>query len=110
METSSQMETPAVFRSGRGKNLQLVSERTTPSSSEVARAAAKEAELAAAMATVSTAFAILGSRALVILSALGAFALFGWASYDPTGWRFAAACSFTVLVFGPALWIDRRGA
>lgn len=58
---------------------------------------------------VNAAFAILGSRALVILAASGAFTLFGWAAWEPSGWRLAAACLFTVFVFAPALWIDRRG-
>jgi hypothetical protein len=71
--------------------------------------ASKEAQLSAALATVRTAFAILGSRALVILAAAGAFALFGWTAIEPNGWRLAAACLFTLFVFGPALWIDRRG-
>lgn len=115
------LETPAVFRSNRGRNLQLVGERTgqamppQSSTSEAARvaqiqakAAAKEAEFAAALSTVKVAFAILGSRALVILAALGAFALFGWAAWQPDGWRFASAIAFTLFVFAPALWIDRR--
>lgn len=59
---------------------------------------------------MNVAFAILGSRALVILAACGAFTLFGWAAYEPTGWRFAVACAFTLFVFGPALFIDRRGS
>jgi ABC-type enterochelin transport system substrate-binding protein len=71
--------------------------------------ASKEKSLEAALATVNTAFAILGSRALVILAACGAFTLFGWAAFEPSGWRFATACAFTLFVFGPALWIDRRG-
>lgn len=71
--------------------------------------ARKEASVEAALATVMAAFSILGSRALVILAALGSAALFGWTAFDPTGWRFATACAFTVLVFAPALFIDRRG-
>lgn len=71
---------------------------------------AKGAELTAAIATVHAAFAILGSRALVILAALGSFTLFGWSALDPNGWRLAAACLFTVCVFGPALYIDRRSS
>jgi hypothetical protein len=70
---------------------------------------AKAAELAAAAGTVRAAFGILGSRALVVLASLGAFTLFAWAAYEPSGWRFAAACAFTLCVFAPALWIDRRG-
>lgn len=115
MADSSEKTTqaPAVFRSGR--NLQVVGERmeaTQPQSprdaAREAALAAKEQELKAAMAVVRTAFAILGSRALVILAALGSFVAFGWASWEPSGWRVAAAVLFTVLVFLPALWIDRR--
>lgn len=111
METSSTLETPAVFR--RGRNLQLVGERTeqTPQSpNDAARTAAvakKEAELAAALATVRTAFAILGSRALVILSACGAVASFAAALYWPDGLRLTAACLYTVLVFLPSLYASR---
>lgn len=121
METSSEqsLEQPAVFRPRR--NIQLVGERTAPPEipqtpppdALAARAAAlarKEASVAALLGTVNAAFGILGSRALVILSATGAFALFGWSAADPSGWRFAAACAFTLLVFAPALWIDRRGS
>lgn len=59
---------------------------------------------------MNVAFAILGSRALVILAACGAFTLFGWSAYEPTGWRFAVSCAFTLLVFAPALFVDRRGS
>lgn len=93
--------------------MQLVRERTEEMASPSSRSIeldAREASLEAALATVNTAFAILGSRALVILSACGAFTLFGWAAYEPTGWRFAVACAFTLFVFGPALFIDRRGS
>lgn len=108
-------EQPAVFR--RNRNIQLVSERTGPTLPDASLAlaareaalASKQASLEAALATVTAAFAILGSRALVILASLGAFALFGWTALEPSGWRFAAACAFTLMVFGPALFIDRRG-
>lgn len=96
----------------KGRNLSLVSERTAPTEPDAAAReaalAAKEADLKAALATVHTAFAILGSRALVILSAMGASAAFGWALLNPGGWQLAGACLFTCLVFLPALWVDSR--
>lgn len=116
METSSgtmNLDLPPGMR--RGRNLQVVSERTEQppqTRNDAARAAAlaaKEADLAAALAVVRTAFGILGSRALVILSAIGSAGGFGWAAYKADGWALAAAISFTVMVFLPALWIDRRG-
>lgn len=110
MESSSPT-TPGI-RNLRGKNLQVVSERTAASlppdvAAREAALAAKESDLQTALATVSTAFRILGSRALVILTALGAAAAFGWALLYPEGWRLAAACLFTAMVFWPALWADR---
>jgi ABC-type enterochelin transport system substrate-binding protein len=71
--------------------------------------ARKEQSIEAALATVNAAFGILGSRALVILAAAGAFSMFGWAAYTSSGWTMGAAIAFTALVFMPALWIDRRG-
>lgn len=111
METSSTLETPAVFRRNRGKNLQLVGERTAePTPDVAARAAAleaKEKELQAALATVKAAFAILGSRALVMAALAASIGAFGWALYEPSGLRLAAACLFTAMGFLPALWVDR---
>ena len=109
METSStQTEIPAVFRKGR--NLTLVSERTTPTSPSTPdpAIAKKEAELAAALATVKTAFAILGSRALVILTATCAAAAYGWALYNADIAHIAAASLFTAFVFWPALYASRN--
>jgi hypothetical protein len=88
------------------------SSTSTPDAGLAAREAAlasKETELRAAAATINAAFAILGSRALVILAALGSFAAFGWAAYKADGWALASAICLTVMVFLPALWIDRRG-
>ena len=113
MEASSETN-PAVFRSNRGKNLQLVGERTEaapPSPEHAARQAsleAKEAQLQAALATVKTAFAILGSRALVVMTGAGALAAFGWALYVPATLTVTAACLYSLLVFLPSLWVDRR--
>jgi len=110
MSETTNMEQPAVFRSNRGRNLQVVSERPATPPTDAAREAAlaaKEAELKAALATVRAAFAILGSRALVILAALAAACAFGWALADPAGWRVAAAGLWTAMVFWPALWLDR---
>ena len=70
------------------------------------RIAAKEAELAAAMGAVKVLAAILGSRALVVLTSLGASAAFGWALYSPSGLALAGACLFTILVYLPALYAD----
>lgn len=117
--TQQNLETPAMFRR-RPRNIALVSERTVaerPTLPDAGLALAareealarKEASLAALAAPVNAAFGILGSRALVILGALGAFALFGWSAAEPSGWRLGAAAAFTLFVFLPALWIDRRG-
>jgi hypothetical protein len=128
METSSpqatqqqDLESPAIFR--RGRNVRLVSERTqeqipslaSTSAADAAVLAArakalarKEESLQAAIASLHVAFAILGSRALVILSALGSAGLFGWAATQPDGWRLTAAICFTLFVFLPSLYIDRR--
>lgn len=120
METSSpNMDLPPGMR--RGRNLQVVSERTeqtqtsTPSSPSEAdyRAAAqalrqKEAELAGAIAAVKAAFAILGTRALVILSSLGSAAGFGWAIYSSSGMALLGAAAYTCLVFLPALYASSK--
>ena len=91
----------------RGRNLTLVSERTaTPPQPDAASLAAKEADLQAALATIKAAFAILGSRALVILTALGAAAAFGWAVYSANGWALGSACAYSVLIFLPSLYAD----
>jgi hypothetical protein len=99
-----------VFR--RGRNLQLVAERTAaPTPDVAARAAAleaKEADLQAALATIRTAFAILGSRALVMTALLATIGAFGWALWDPSGLRLAAACLLAAMGFLPALWADFR--
>lgn len=114
METSSttNLDQPAVFRNRRGSNLQLVAEReTAPIPDVAARAAAldaKETELKAALATVRTCFAILGARALVMISLLATVGAFAWALYEPTGLRLAAACLFAGMGFLPALWADWR--
>lgn len=115
METTSDptMTSPAVFRSARGRNLQLVAERQTaaPTPDVAAREAAlasKEAELQAALATIRAAFAILGSRALVMLALIASIGAFGWAIYVPDALRLSGACLLTVLTFLPALWMDRR--
>lgn len=111
METSStpqNLDLPPGMR--RGRNLALVSERTEAATPDVAaRAAAlaaKEADLQAALATIRAAFSILGSRALVILSAACAAAGFGWAVYSANGWALGAACAYSCLVFLPALYAD----
>lgn len=90
----------------------MVSERTEAPKADdgAARAAALEAKekgLQAAMATIKAAFAILGARALVIFSAVCAAAAFGWALWNPDGWKVAGACLFTAMVFWPALYFDR---
>lgn len=115
METSSttNLDAPAVFRQNRGRNLQLVGERTaeTPRPDGAARAAAleaKETELRAALATVRAAFAILGSKALVMVSLLATVVAFGWVLVEPTGMRLAAACLLAGMAFLPALIIDWR--
>lgn len=106
----------------RGRNLQVVGERqqqptqnsTTSSTSEAAYLAAtkaareKEAEFQAALATVKAAYAILGTRAQLILSGLGSAAFFGWAVYSTSGIALLGAVSYTVLVFLPSLYASRQ--
>ncbi len=113
METSSStqsLESPAVFRQNpRGRNLSVVAERqATPSQSPSPSPStkAKEAELAAAMGAVKVLAATLGGRALVVLTALGALAAFGWCLYTPSGLALACACLYAILVFLPALYAD----
>lgn len=109
-QQTTNLDIPTALRSGRGRNLQVVSERQAAPSTDAARAAAlaaKEQELQAALATVRTAFGILGSRALVILTSLGAAAAFGWAIYSASGIALLGASVYTTLVFLPALWSDR---
>ena len=115
METTSDptmTEAPAVFRSARGRNLQLVAERTAaPTPDAAAREAAlatKEKELQAAIATVRTFVAILGARSLVLIALLASIGAFGWAIYVPDALRLLGAGLFTLMTFLPALWVDRR--
>mgnify|MGYP001596941389 CR=1 FL=1 len=111
MENSSTTN-PAVFRSNRGRNLQLVGERTAEAPSDIAAREhaleAKEAQLQAALTTLETAFSILGARALVIVTATGAIGAFGWALYMPAALTLSAACLYSCLVFLPALWVARQ--
>lgn len=119
METSStqqpNLDLPPGMRKGR--NLSVVSERRethspSPSEADYAQAAkalrAKEKEYTAALASIKVAYAILGSRALVILSSIGSAAAFGWAIYSASGIALLGASVYTVLVFLPALYHASR--
>ena len=114
METSSpNLDLPPGMR--RGRNLTLVSERTTQASPSTPDAAAreaalqaKEAQLAAALATVQTAFGILGARALVILTATASAGAFAWALAAGDISHIVAASLFTAFVFWPALYASRN--
>lgn len=119
MTISENLDLPPGMR--RGRNLQVVGERTeqttpsTPSSTSEAaylaatRAAqAKEAEFQAALFTVKAAYGILGARALVILSSIGSAAGFGWAIYASSGIALLGASAYTILVFLPALYASRQ--
>lgn len=89
----------------------MISERQAPSSTDAARAAAlaaKEQELQAALATVRTAFAILGSRALVILAALFSAAAWGYVLFAEPAYGVVSAALVTAMIFWPALWADRH--
>ena len=119
METSSTtpptLDQPAIFRSGRGRNLQVVSERTAqaaPQTPDVAAreaaVAAKTAELAAVLATCRAAFAILGARALVIYAALAASAAWGYVLIVEPSYGVVSAALVTAMIFWPALWVDRH--
>ena len=112
MTTETNLDLPPGMR--RGRNLTLVSERTetTPQpSNDAARAAAlakKEAQLAAALATVKTAFAILGTRALVILTATASAGAYAWALAVGDMAHIVAASLFTAFVFWPSLYVSRE--
>lgn len=115
MADSSEMEPatemPAVFRKGR--NLQLVGERQSQTSSTMSQRetalANKEKELQYVIATVKVALGTLSQRMMTLISLSGAVAMFAYASLMPEGWRIAAACLYSILVFGPLAWLDARG-
>ena len=112
METSSETANPAVFRSNRGKNLQLVGERTAPGTPDIAarQAAleAKEAQLKAALATVQAAFDILGAHARSMVALVATVCVFAWAVYDAQSAKIIGATVFAAMVLWPCLWMDRR--
>ena len=123
---------PAVFRSNRGRNLLLVSERVESQErkeptqnpitqevlslrSQVAAYQAKESqyvekekEIQQIMATVRIALQVLGRKSLVFLSLIASIGAFGLTIIDPTALRITAAVLFTVIVFLPALWADAK--
>ena len=103
-------ETPAVFRSNRGKNLQLVGERTAtaPDAARQAALEAKEAQLKAALATVQAAFDILGAHARAMVALVAAVLVFAWAVFDPQWSKIIGATVFAAMVLWPCLWMDRR--
>lgn len=68
----------------------------------------KDKDLRAILASLNVAYRVLGSRFLVIFSALLTLVMFGWAVLEPAYGRIAAACLCSVFVFLPALWADAR--
>ena len=70
----------------------------------------KDKDLRTILASLNVAYRVLGSRFLVVISALLTLGTFGWAVLDPTSGRITAACLCSVFVFLPALWADARQA
>lgn len=125
MADSSETGTAQVFRSNRGRNLQLVATRQiqeTTTEAEVSSLKAqlakyqqkeaalneKEKELREIMIAIRVALGLMAQRVATLIALFASIAAFGWAVADPTGLRIAAACLFTVIVFLPALWADAR--
>ena len=116
-DSLQEMETPAVFRkTPRGRNLQVVSERTVPDQAQTladltkreAAVAAKEKELQMIMAFIRTTLGAVGQRILTLLALLSTAGMFFWAVFEPTAWRLAAAIAFAVVVFLPSAYYDFR--
>jgi len=112
----------------RGRNLELVGERSVepiqtpppavemPSESPASRSLAdremalmrKESDLRQAAVTISTGLRALGQRVMTLLALIASGGMFYWAVLEPTTARIVAACLFSVLVFLPLAWIDAR--
>lgn len=86
----------------------MVSERTA-AASPPPKPDPKEVELDAALAMARHAFAILGSRALVILAALASCGAWAYVLVSEPAYGVLSAALVTAMIFWPALWIDRRG-
>lgn len=110
------LETPAVFRSGRtGRNLTLVGERSAPTAAQAqdqryqAKAVAlqaKERDLQLAITVVRTALGVLGQRFITVLALIATIGIFSMAVYEPTAWRFGTAIAFAVSVLLPLAYLD----
>ena len=113
MADSLETTNPAVFHSNRkGRNLQLVGERTetAPPTHDAAREAAlaaKEAELQAALATVRAALDIAAVRVRSLLALAASVMVFAWSIYDPQWPRIIGAGIFAAMVLWPVLWMDK---
>lgn len=121
MADSSTQTSPQVFRSNRGRNLKLVSEKVTETAeisslksqltayqARESAVHAKEKDLKEIMATIRVALGILSARAATMIALFASIAAFGFAVAEPAALRITAACLFTVIVFLPALWADAR--
>ena len=113
----SSTPTPQVFRPNpRGKNLQLVAERSAPEptiptpdlTAMMTSLQRREDELKQMAAVVKLALTALTQRVLTIIGLAAGASMFAYAVLEPTTMRIAAACLFAVLVFGPLAWIDAR--
>lgn len=51
---------------------------------------------------------VLNARLLLLLALLFAAAMWGYGVFDPTPWRFTAACGFSVGVLWPVAWLFAR--
>lgn len=59
---------------------------------------------------LSVALRILSSRALCFMALAMSFGLFTWAMVERSTIAFAAATTFSVITYLPALWRDHKGS
>ena len=115
MTTNDKTEIPAVFRSTRGRNLQLVGERHAPTApalqnqrleQKAQSLQAKERDLQEALVVLRVGLGALGQRLLTVMALIATTAIFSWSVIEPTGWRFGTAIAFAVLVLIPLAYFD----
>lgn len=111
METN--LETPAVFRSNRGRNLTLVGERGVQTAQEQKALQAKAEELSrkehdlqVAIAVIRTGLSALGQRFLTVAALAASSVIFFLSVVEPSGWRLGTAIAFAVLVLLPLAYFD----
>jgi hypothetical protein len=112
----------------RGRNLELVGERTVeqtpihqpgPETLQISQASVtlaaremvvmrKEADLRTAAVTINTGLRALGQRSMTLIALLATGGMFVWSVLEPTPLRLASACLCAVLVLLPLAWLDAR--